>query len=189
MSIAQACRLRTVVISKQGIVEMPINLLASILDATTDEVRELAIEYGQLISLLKLTDMQGERLQEILDCACDNGALSFWISELDHVIGHETGLLNPDCRRDYDNKKALFKEYFMEFLEGAAVDKGPREIREFLERYSAEKENSQSIDPLSSKERPHSGAYGYQQMSSTGESSESTSTLKKRLFGGHSHGK
>ena len=171
---------------------MPIKLLTSILDATTDEVSELAIEYGELISLPQLTDAQGERLQEILDCACDNGALSFWISELDHVIGHEIGLLNPDCRRDYDNKKALFKEYFMEFLVRGAADKRPGEIREFLERYSAERENSQSVDPLSSKERPHSGAYGYQKKSNIGKmlaSSEVISTPEKKKSEEYSHDK
>jgi hypothetical protein len=142
--------------------EMPSNLLESILDATTDTVSEMAIDYGQLISLPELTEAQEDRLQEILDYACDDGALSFWISEIDHIIGHQMGLLNPDCREDYDNKKALLKEYFMELLESSSSGKSPEEIRSFLTRYSKNRSNPDFPDSLSSQERPHKLAYGYQ---------------------------
>ena len=142
------------------------NLLESILEATTGKVSRMAIEYGQLISLPKLTDTQGERLQEILDCACDDGALSFWISELDHILGHETGLLNPDSRKEYDNKKALLQEYFTAFQDTNATSNNPSEIRASLERYLADRKNPKSVDPLSAQERPHASAYGYQSQES-----------------------
>lgn len=141
---------------------MPINLLESILDATTDAVREMAIDYGQLISLPELTEAQGDRLQEILDYACHDGALSFWISEIDHIVGHQMGLLNPDCRKDYENKKALLKEYFMELLERSSSGKSPEDIRSFLTRYSKSRSNPDFPDSLSSQERPYKLAYGYQ---------------------------
>lgn len=120
---------------------MPSSLLASILEATTDQVREMAINYGLLISLPELTEAEGDRLQEILDFACENGALTFWIHELDHIIGHQTGLLNPDCRKDYDNKKAWLREYFMEGLDYEFEHKSPAEVRDFLERYVAKRNN------------------------------------------------
>lgn len=156
---------------------MPSNLLESILDATTGEVREMAIEYGQLISLPELTEFQGDRLQEILDYACNNGALSFWLVELDHIIGHQTGLLNPDFRKDYDNKKALLKEYFTEFLESSSADKSPEEVRDFLGRYSAERSNPDFLDPLSSQKRVHSGAYGFQVQASQSNPLNASETL------------
>lgn len=172
-----ACKLHTVVIDNQGILKMPSNLLKSILDATTGEVSEMAIEYGQLISLPELTEAQGDRLQEILDYACNNGALSFWLVELDHIIGHQTGLLNPDFRKDYDNKKALLKEYFTEFLESSSADKSPKEVRTFLESYSEERSNPDFLNPLSSQKRVLLGVYGYQIQASQGHPSDSSEML------------
>ncbi|WOD37340.1 hypothetical protein [Nodosilinea sp. E11] len=134
---------------------MPSNLLESILDATTEAVSQMAIDYGQLISLPELTEAQEDRLQEILDHACNDGALSFWISEIDHVIGHQMGLLNPDCRKDYENKKALLKEYFTELMESSSSGKSPEEIRSFLMRYSKSRSNPDFPDLLSSQERPN----------------------------------
>jgi hypothetical protein len=122
----------------------------------------MAIDYGQLISLPELTEAQEDRLQEILDYACDDGALSFWISEIDHIVGHQMGLLNPDCRKDYENKKALLKEYFMELLESSSSGKSPEAIRSFLTSYSKSRSNPDFPDSLSSQERPHKLAYGYQ---------------------------
>ncbi|MEM9807386.1 MAG: hypothetical protein AAF959_19150 [Cyanobacteria bacterium P01_D01_bin.56] len=141
---------------------MPNDTRESILDATTDEVSRLAVEYGQLSALSELTDKQGDRLQEILDLACEDGALSFWISELDHILGHELGLLNPDCRRDYDNKKALLREYSMELLEADFNNKKAHEKRKFLEDYLAAKRNSEIVDPLSSNQRPQASSFSYQ---------------------------
>jgi hypothetical protein len=145
------------VTKNQGSLEMPTNLLKSILDATTDEVSELAIKYGQLSSLPQLTDAQSDQLEEILDRACDDGALSFWISELDHVLGHETGLLNPDCRREYNNEKSLLQEHFVEFIQEYTEDKSPEEIREFLKDYV-----NGDARPAILKQRPHTHAYAYQ---------------------------
>lgn len=136
---------------------MPMNLLESILDATTDEVSELAIKYGQLSSLPQLTDEQSDQLQAILDRACEDGALSFWISELDHILGHETGLLNPDCRREYNNEKSLLQEHFVEFIQGHIEKETPKGIRTFLQSYANGKSR-----PTILKQRPHTHAYAYQ---------------------------
>ena len=136
---------------------MPDNLRESILDATTDAISEMAIEYGQLTWLPKLTDAQGDRLQEILDAACENGALSFWISEIDHILGHEMGLLSPKHRREYDDKKALLREHFTGLLQEKSVDKSSKEIRELLQKYLRERESSGSDGPLLSDSNYYSG--------------------------------
>ncbi|MBD1917275.1 MULTISPECIES: hypothetical protein [Cyanophyceae] len=104
----------------------------------------MAIDYGLLISLPELTEEEGDRLQEILDLACEDGALSFWISELDHIVAHQTGLLSSDCRKDYENKKAWLREHFMECLEYELENKSPAEVRVFLEQYTAKRKISNS---------------------------------------------
>ncbi|PSB05223.1 hypothetical protein C7B76_31830 [filamentous cyanobacterium CCP2] len=130
---------------------MPSSLLTSILEATTDQVRDMAIDYGLLISLPELTEEEGDRLQEILDFACEDGALSFWISELDHIVAHQTGLLSPDCRKDYENKKAWLREHFMECLKYGIEQKSPEEVRNLLEQYTAKRKISNFSIPPSAR--------------------------------------
>ena len=143
---------------------MPNEMKESVLDATTEDVIRLAIEYGQLSALPELNDRQEERMQEILDLACEDGALSFWISELDHVLGHELGLLSPDHCRDYSNQKALLREYSMELLEADFDNKKAHEKREFLEKYLESKRNPETTDPLLLSKRPQANRYIYQNL-------------------------
>lgn len=158
---------------------MPSNLRESILDATTDAVSEMAIEYGRLARLPKLTDTQGDRIQAILDAACENGALSFWISEIDHILGHEMGLLGPEHRRDYDDKKALLREHFTGLLQEEPADKSPKEIRELLKKYLMKRESSGFDGPFLSDSKYYSGFDDYQQHAQK-------SGMDKPLSGKHS---
>ena len=160
-------RLHTV--AKQKERKMPNEIQESVLDATTEQVSRLAIEYGQLSALPELNDRQEKRMQEILDLACEDGALSFWISELDHVLGHELGLLSPDYRRDYNNQKALLREYMLEFLEADFDTKEAHEKREFLEKYLESKRNPETTDPLLLSKRPQANRFTYSEPSSRWE--------------------
>lgn len=85
--------------------------IESIKDASTIAVINLAKEYGTLASLSTLSDQQQLRLQEIFELAAENEVLDFWITEIDHVVGHELGILDKNARADYQNQQALLREH------------------------------------------------------------------------------
>ena len=74
-------------------------------------VMSLIREYYQLRVLPTLSNQQADRLGEILGAASDNGVLDLWITEVDHSLGHKLNLLDPACRRAYENQQALLREY------------------------------------------------------------------------------
>lgn len=82
-----------------------------ILDATTDDVLKQALIYARISVKPCLSPEDEVMLQAILEEATGNGALSFWISEFDHIIGHELGLLTEEKRDLYKNQQAILQEY------------------------------------------------------------------------------
>jgi hypothetical protein len=75
------------------------------------DTMSLIREYYQLRFLSTLSNQQADRLGEILRAASSDGILDLWITEVDHALGHNLNLLNPACRRAYENQQALLREY------------------------------------------------------------------------------
>lgn len=75
------------------------------------EIMSIIREYYQLRVLPNLSDEQLDRIGEILDLATDNEGIDAWITEIDHALGHRIGLLSQDCRRLYENQRAVLKEH------------------------------------------------------------------------------
>jgi hypothetical protein len=78
---------------------------------STQEVTQLVLEYGELAIRFQLTTEEADRLGEILELATSSEALSFWITEVDHIIGHLCNVLGADDRETYKDFQSLLKEY------------------------------------------------------------------------------
>jgi hypothetical protein len=72
---------------------------------------ELAKEYAKLVVLPKRKEEEEDRIDEILELANHSDILSFWIIEVDHLVGHSLGLLDEDDRESYKDQQALLQEY------------------------------------------------------------------------------
>jgi hypothetical protein len=78
---------------------------------SSPEIMQLALEYANLAALPIPLEQQADRLGEILEQAVNNRVLSFWITEIDHMLGHHLGLLNEDARESYRDQQVLLREY------------------------------------------------------------------------------
>jgi hypothetical protein len=85
-----------------------------LLTASSPEIMKLALEYSQLAALPSMSEQQANRLGELLAIASDSIILSFWISEIDHTIGHHLGLLDDASRHTYRSQQALLREHLGE---------------------------------------------------------------------------
>jgi hypothetical protein len=74
-------------------------------------VMKRVLEYANLAALPQPSAQQEERLGEILAKAVDDEVLSFWITEVDHLLGHYLNLLDEDDRESYQDQQALLREY------------------------------------------------------------------------------
>jgi hypothetical protein len=68
-------------------------------------------EYYELGLLYSLDETQSTRVDEILKQAIDNNLLNFYISEIDHLLGHRLGLLEDIKRESYADQRAMLREY------------------------------------------------------------------------------
>jgi hypothetical protein len=84
---------------------------SNILLNSTPELMNTIREYYQLRSLPNLSEQQEDRVGEILELATTNRVVDFWITEVDHALGHRLGLLDESCRQSYQNQQALLREY------------------------------------------------------------------------------
>lgn len=78
---------------------------------SSPEVMQLALEYANLAALPVPSEQQADRLGEILEQAANNQILGFWVTEIDHMLGHHLGLLNEDARESYRDQQVLLREY------------------------------------------------------------------------------
>lgn len=74
-------------------------------------VMQRALEYANLAALPNPSEQQANRLGEILEEAVENEILSFWITEIDHFLGHYLDLLDDNSRESYQDQQALIREY------------------------------------------------------------------------------
>jgi hypothetical protein len=82
-----------------------------ILSQSTLEIMTLALTYGRLASLPNPSNEEQQQLADILAIAIDNEILNFWITEVDHSLGHQMGFLDEDCRESYKDQQALLREH------------------------------------------------------------------------------
>jgi hypothetical protein len=72
---------------------------------------EIIREYYKIASLYDLKENESKRINEILEQATRDNLLDFWISEIDHLLGHRLGLLDDMKRKSYADQKAMLREY------------------------------------------------------------------------------
>jgi hypothetical protein len=75
------------------------------------EMKQIILEYAKLAALHNPSEQEADKLERILDLALDNELLSFWIVEIDHLLGHQLGLLDEEHREHYKDQESLLKEY------------------------------------------------------------------------------
>jgi hypothetical protein len=98
------------------------------------KILPLVVEYGELNLIKTRTEKEDDRLQEILDEACENGELSFWIFELNHILGHFQNQLSYEYRRADDKSKEILRDKFLD-IQDKMVGKDFKEIRKDLQHY------------------------------------------------------
>lgn len=83
----------------------------NILLNSTPELMNTIRDYYRLRSLPNLSEQQADRVGEILELAKTNEVADFWITEVEHALGHHLGLLDKSCRQSYQNQQAFLREY------------------------------------------------------------------------------
>jgi hypothetical protein len=121
---------------------------------SSPEVMQLALEYANLAALPIPLEQQADRLGEILEQAMDNRVLSFWITEIDHMLGHHLGLLDEDARESYRDQQVLLREYVETKRENFPVPVN-RQISDYLSpSQSTDGSDNQSQDSPNSNNEP-----------------------------------
>jgi hypothetical protein len=87
------------------------NIVNDILTQSTSEIMALALEYSQLAALPNPSDEESDRLADILGMATNDDILNFWLTEVDHCLGHHLGFLNEDHRESYRDQQSLLREH------------------------------------------------------------------------------
>ncbi len=72
---------------------------------------EIVREYARLSALSTLSDVEAERLAEILELALDDDVLDFLINEAEIFLAHEQNLLDEDSIHYYKDQQAKLSEY------------------------------------------------------------------------------
>ncbi|MBD1844197.1 hypothetical protein H6F89_12460 [Cyanobacteria bacterium FACHB-63] len=75
------------------------------------DTEQIALEYGELSRRSSLSEAEATRLDEILTQAITDSELSFWITEIDHILGHDLEVLREVDRSSYQNQYALLQEH------------------------------------------------------------------------------
>lgn len=104
---------------------------SDLLQESTSEIMSLVLEYAKLASLPRLSELEESRFEEILTVAEDNEIVHFWLTEIDHVLGHYLGLLDEDDRESYRDQQAVMKEY-AGVIESFPIPKD-KQIKNYLE--------------------------------------------------------
>jgi hypothetical protein len=70
--------------------------------------KDIVREYAKYAVLPSLSEIQVERMNQILELAQKDSILDFWIGEVDHFLDHELGLWDPEYDRDQQSKLGEF---------------------------------------------------------------------------------
>ncbi len=82
-----------------------------VLAFSTPEVLKLAQEYYRLRVLPSLPEQQADRVGKILEQAMYDRGLDFWLTEIEHSLGHRLDLLTTERRQDYEDQRSLLREH------------------------------------------------------------------------------
>jgi len=77
----------------------------------TKAQKNLVLEYARLAALSELSELEADRMGEILELAESDDLLSIVINEVDYFILQELHLLDEDSIHHYENQKARIKEF------------------------------------------------------------------------------
>lgn len=80
------------------------------IELTVQEVK-LVIEYAKLAYVSELSELEAERMGEILDLAQYNESLSFLINEIDYFVFQKMHLLNEETLNQYEQQEAKILRY------------------------------------------------------------------------------
>jgi hypothetical protein len=88
------------------------NLLSqkNIWDITPHRVRKLVKAYYDLSMRPSLSDKEGVQLEKIYSQASQIHLLDFWVTEIDHILGHRLGLLSEDNRVIFAKQQDLLSQ-------------------------------------------------------------------------------
>ena len=75
------------------------------------ETLKFAQEYYRLRVLPTLSNPQADRLGEILAQAAHDRRLDFWLTEIEHSLGHRLELLTVARRQAYEDQRSLLREH------------------------------------------------------------------------------
>lgn len=88
------------------------------------KVSSLIDEYCRLSQKSGCSELDDDRLQEILDQACEDRYLNFWLLEANHILGHRQNCLDDECRDSYDESKSVLRKEFQRLKQdiGSSLD-------------------------------------------------------------------
>lgn len=84
--------------------------LGAALAATSQTYSALLADYKELALRKELTDEDSERLDQIYAEAEAHPMLNFLITEIDHIINKQLGLLSDDAIKGYQDQQAWLRE-------------------------------------------------------------------------------
>jgi len=96
-----------------------------VLSMSSAQVMDIAFEYSELASTPFRSEDQNDRLGQILEAATQSEILDFWVTEVDHFVGHYMGLLDSDHRKLYKDQQACLAEYSC-LSAGGSLSKNPQ---------------------------------------------------------------
>lgn len=91
----------------------------------SQKVKKIVQEYRRLATRRHLSEQEADRMDEILVLADNEPALSFWIAEADHALGHSLELLTEENRNSYKNQQALLREHLKNEISKTPVSGKP----------------------------------------------------------------
>lgn len=83
---------------------------------SSQEIMKIVHEYARITYRCNhpRSEEEEELIDDILKMAETNGVLEFWLSEIDHILGHLQGNLDEDARESYKDQYAVLREYLGE---------------------------------------------------------------------------
>lgn len=76
-----------------------------------DEAKVLGGEYEALISKESITELEDERVVEILTLAIYHPDVDFWVSNANTRAAKTAGILTDAAKKDFQDQKALLREH------------------------------------------------------------------------------
>ena len=95
-------------------------------------------EYCRLSVQRHLSDVEVDRLAEILELAESDPLLNFWIHEVDHFLAHELNLTDPQSVHRLEDQLARLREQLVNHFSDHNITDLLEEIEQRLPRVSRE---------------------------------------------------